>query len=543
MGSERGAEDGSGATPPGAPSPVSDGRRPASRRWVAGGVLLAGGLVAGWAAPVVSTVPLFSVLHYHGGFQGGPPSTARNHGYLPWALVGTAPSIPVESYTAVVAPHAVGVQFVAAAPGALRRSGLRLTMGLPDGRRRVWRPRVTAAGLALGVFPRGLSPGTWQFVLGDPVLGYTPPWTVTVPSGAQGDLSDPAGAAAVAALSLLNGVRHTLGLDAATWGGPLARASLWHARYLARYGPDHPSFHVEEPGPGYYGRMPWDRDLRAGWPDGSTGEVGITAPTPLAGPVAVGALLDTVYHRLELLSANLTTLGFAEASGTAGAAAIMDLAFGYRPDLPLAVAYPPPGARGVPVAWLDTETPDPVPHGAGGVFGYPVTLDFPTVNRLGPTTLVLLQGTRVVPAFVVGPGRGDLAPNQVALVPRRALRPHTRYTVVSLAPRARFNDGSSLAVVERWQFWTGGGDQSVYAAYHGRALLITVDDAASDMVAAGVPLLVHIIGPRTVRASTITAPDGVAVFPVKLPPGRYAALITTASGGEARLRFVVAPGP
>jgi uncharacterized protein YkwD len=480
-----------------------------------------------------------AIARFHGRFVAGPPSTAANRGYLPPALAGEALSVPVESYQPLIRPRRIGVQFVGLSARGLRRADVALSVTPPDGHARWVAPAVSPTGLVWWAWPTRSGSGSWRFVVGSDTLGFTTPWTVTVTPGIAPASPVAETGSAERALALLNGIRRNLGLDAVGWGSPLARASRWHAQYLARYGTSRPSFHVEAPGPGYYGRLPWDRDLRAGWPDASTGEVGVTAPTVLAGPVTVATLLDTVYHRLSLLSGNLLALGVGSASGPVTAATIMDLGFAYRTRLHLAVAYPAPNQRGVPTAWLDTETPNPVPGGVGRVFGYPVTLDCPTAQNLGPTTMALILGRHPVPAYTDAPGSGDLAGNQVALVPKRPLRPHRLYTVVVLAPSVHFYNGSVAPLYERWSFRTGGGDQAVYVAYQGGTLLMAVDDAASDMVAAGVPLTVHIAGRLLLTRSTITAPDGVATLRLRLPPGPYRAVVTTASGGRGTTQWRV----
>jgi hypothetical protein len=269
----------------------------------------------------------------------------------------------------------------------------------------------------------------------------------------------------------------------------------------------------------------------------------MSAPTVHPGGTVIAALLDTVYHRLALLAAKLTTMGFATAAGSQTAAAIANLGYGYPSTLRLAVAYPAPGQVGVPRAWLDNESPDPVPHGTGGVYGYPVTLDFPTVDRLGPTSMALIGPGGPTATWVDAPGRGDMDQNQVALVPKRALRPDAWYTVAMRSPHAVFMDGTHGALAEHWRFRTAAADQSVFVAAAADRLVVAVDDAASDVVAAGVPLRVSLayrhsargggVGWKRLTLHAVTGPDGLAV--IRLPGSGgapYTARVTTQSGGQ-----------
>jgi hypothetical protein len=498
--------------------------------WRAVALALVAGIAVAQGASPQAGLPLLAALAYRGAFVSGPRSTAANHGYLPLAAVGSAPSIPVESYTALVHPTAIGVQFVAASRATLQEADVTMTVTPPGEPSARVHPSIGPNGNISWHPSRGFQPGTWTFLAGSLALGWTERWRVKVPGRWMNPPAN--GRAAQETLALLNGVRTSLGLSQARLSARLSLASAWHAAYLGRYGTGRPSFHVEQPGPGYRGRYPWNRDLVAGWPDASTGEVGMTAPTVVSGPVVTAALLDTVYHRLALLSDNLTTVGYGTAAGPVTAASIMDLGFGYRSTLPLAVVYPRPGQRGVPRSWLDNETPDPVPRGNGDIFGYPVTADFPTVAQLGPTAALLMAHQRPVPATIDWPGAGDLQGNQLALVPLRPLQAQTRYTVVLVSPAAVFRDGSVRRLQERWSFTTGRGQQSVYLGHWGGKLLVVVDDAASDSVAIGVPVMVQFrVGQRTVTRRTVTGPAGLAL--VTPPPlqGRWTALASTQSGG------------
>lgn len=506
-----------------------------SRHWVWPALLAVVGGLGGSAAP--AAIPPLSWVAYLGHYQAGPDSTVANHGYAPPEDVE---SIPVQSYTASVQPKAIGVQFLDASARELKRQHLVMTMKTAQGRTQRVPVEVSRTGFVGYRPPHPLAPGRYTFRVGSLQLGYTPSWTVTI----DPTLTLPAPSAdGLEALALLNQVRAGLGLNPAVWSANLALAAGRHAQYVAHWGYNHPSFHVEKKGPLYFGTYPWDRDLRAGWMDASTGEVGIASSRPVAGPEFVAALLDTVYHRLGLLSANLTAVGMQRAQGAMDDAAMMDTAYGYRQDLPLAIAFPPAGAVGVPTDWYDNEDPDPVPNGQGGLYGYPITLDCPTVSSLGAVAMELVQGGVVVPTYMDRPGQGDMQPNQVALVPKSPLKADATYEVAVVSQNVRFNDGSLGVLDERWTFTTGGS-QSVYAAVFGRRVMAAVDTPGGVSPAHSTTVTVIFRrGARSVRVAVRVGPSGVgwAALPA-LGRGVWTLLAVTPSGNQSRSVAVLPQG-
>lgn len=498
-------------------------------------VVLAGLGVAGGAVHPASLPPV-ALMTYNGSFHGGPRSTASNHGY---ASPNNIVAIPVKSYTAVVTPKAVGVQFLDASATELENQGLVMTATTPTGQQYQEPLTFTRSGFVGYAPTHPFTPGRWTFQLGSSYLGYTPTWTVTIAPKLK--LSPPT-ANGLAALATLNAMRETLGLAPVTWSERLQLASLQHARYLGHYGYHRPSFHMEKPGPLYFAKAPWDRDLKAGWPDASTGEVGVAAPYAVAGPMFIAALTDTVYHRLGLLSPNVLAAGMARWKGSQVAASIMDMSFGYRSNLPLAEVYPVPGARGVATSWQDNEVPDPVPHGRGGVYGYPITADFPTVRNLGTVAAELAGPTgAVVPTYFDAPGQGGTQPDQLGLVPKVPLRPHTTYTVTIVSDSVRFNDGSLGNLAERWHFTTGGGSESPYLVPDGSHLLVVVD--VPGQFGAGHPVPVSIVlthGKLRIPLTATVGPSGVLTLPMPtLTPGQWSGVVTTNTENQGHVLFRV----
>jgi uncharacterized protein YkwD len=478
-------------------------------------------------------LPPLSWLAYVGHFVGGPHSTAANHGYGPPDQIA---SIPVESYTASVKPADVGVQFVAASGPELRRQHLTMTMRHGTAKSERVPLTITPDGFAGWRLPKNLTPGRYTFQMGSATLGYTPSWTVTL----DPTLGLPApGRQGEEARAVLNQIRAALHLDPVGWSPQLTLAALYHARYVAHYGYDRPSFHVEAKGPLYFGTNPWDRDLRAGWMDASTGEVGIAAASPVPGPLFVAALIDTVYHRLGLLDANLNAVGMASAAGTQTGATMMDLSYVYRTDLPLALVYPPDRAVGIATSWYDNEDPDPVPNGQGGVYGYPITLDMPTVQSLGSMAMALVQDGHVVPTYFDAPGAGDMDPNQAALVPKHPLLPDTTYEVVAVSQNVLFNDGVTRSVAERWSFTTGGAE-SVYAGVYDGTLYVAVDTPGAFPPGEATTVQVTFSnGPHAVPLTVRVGASGVAAVPLPtLSAGRWTIRAVTSTGNQGTSVYV-----
>lgn len=461
----------------------------------------------------------------------GPYSTAANNGYEgPNDITPVVPS----SYVSRVSPLVIGVQFIGDSPADLRRDGFALSIAGPKGRPRSLRLTYFPTGL-VGYRPvRALAPGRYEVTFTTPgFVSSQSRWQIDVTSSGPADLPT-ATAGDQRALSALNAYRGVLGEDPVWFSRRLAEAAIKHADYLAQNGYQAPSFHEESARyPGFTGSTPWARDMTFGWPSPLDGEVGIERPSPIPDLAVVQDLVDTVYHRLSLLSPNLLAEGEGAANGRTGAV-VMDLGFGYRPNLPLAIVYPRPGQTGVPVSWLDLESPDPVPGGANKVFGYPITVDFPTVSRLTDVRVALYRDNIRVPAVVDWPGRGAMAPNQLALVPEASLWPDTIYSVEVLA-EAAFNDGQTLPVALRWLFATGGGNRSVAAAPGpGGRLAVSVVQAGSGQPAGQVVVRLLYRSERRgwVRAAEgVTDAQGLYTFSrVRRPPGVRRYEVLTDSG-------------
>lgn len=401
----------------------------------------------------------------------GPYSTPANHGYEGADQI--SPVIPL-SYVAWRSPRLLGVQFIGDAPKNLETDDFAMS---------IRGPRGTIAGLKTHYFSNGfvgwkvphLNPGRYQVTFMAP--GFQQPessWTLTIVKSSKAVKTAGETQSDRVALTALNAYRSILEEAPVHWNSSLAEAAQAHAQYLAVNGYHAPSFHMEEPNrTGFSGKTPWARDLVFGWPSILDGEVGIEWTQPLPPVAVIQDLVDTVYHRLSLLSANLFFSGEGATNGATGAV-VMDLGYGYSSNLPMAITYPRPGQTGVPTGWVDLESPDPVPGGFGNRYGYPITVDFPTVQNLNNVRVGLFLGTHRVSVYRDMPGVNSMAQNQLGLVPRHLLMPNNVYTVVVSAD-ASYNSGAKGPVNLHWQFATGAGSESVAAApLSGHNLLVSV---------------------------------------------------------------------
>ncbi|PSR22448.1 MAG: CAP domain-containing protein [Sulfobacillus acidophilus] len=398
--------------------------------------------------------------------QFGPYDTAFQQGYEPSNII--SPIVPT-SYSAIVSPHIVGMQFLASAETNLQRDHFTIQIqGEPPGA-----PNVFWNGLVGSRLAQPLDPGTYRviFHIADFDMN-SPTWTITVRGGAVPRHAR--GTPTATLLASLNTVRQTLGLSPAHQNLALDRASLAHAQYLSANGFAAPSFHVESSAhAGFTGVNPWNRDLYFGWPTPETGEVGVEWSIPTKTATVMSDLIDTVFHRLCLLSGNLESVGAGSSSGPNGAV-VMDLGYGYRANLPHVIVYPFAGQPGLPTSWTDIESPDPVRGGYDHRYGYPITVDYPTVDQLSQVRVQVLADDRPVPVVVDPPGVGDLGDNQVGVVPQHPLSPCTWYEV-QISGRAVFASGTSRVVTTDWKFATGASDQSLSATLEPVHHLVVAD--------------------------------------------------------------------
>lgn len=487
----------------------------------------------GWDHPLGTSISPKSVVpvvmatsHF------GPYSTRANYGYETANRV--SPLIP-QSYSSQVHPQMIGVQFVADSPANLQGDHFQFQVQGPKG------PvggkiQVLPHGLVAYQFPHPLNTGQYRVAFW--IKGFAAPvavWHVKVSSHAAALVSRPS-SANTQSLQTLNALRQSLNESAVAWNMRLATAAQAHANYLLRFGYNSPSFHRELSGrPGFTGVTPWARDLSFGWPSTLDGEVGIEWHHKKTAMGLIQDLINTVYHRLSLLSPNLYTEGEGETVGQTGAV-VMDLGFGYVHNLPKAIAYPYAGQVGVPDRWMNLENPNPVPGGTGHIFGYPITVDLPTVSQLIGAHLTLSYRGKPVAAYVDQPNQNAMAANQIGLVPKSPLKSAAVYHVTFTA-EAKFNQGVWHPITLRWQFATGGPDSVALIPISHHQLKVSIVTSGN-----GHPLNNHVIrlykfwdGKWALISSGVTNARGITQFAGIAWPKQETSMLALSPRGSAAI--------
>lgn len=250
-----------------------------------------------------------------------------------------------------------------------------------------------------------------------PTLRRTPP-------GEEGPGKD-----ALRAVARLNRYRALVALPPVSLDAELSAGVQRHADYLAA-NHDHPSIdglgaHDEKPGlPGY----------SAAGAQAAKEAVITFDSRALADPV--DKWMGTFFHRIPLLRPALAKTGF-------GYAEIADprrrhvwlLHIGDRsgPKATGAVVFPADGQEDVPVRFSGDETPNPIPHDADGLAGYPITVTFPKGERVAGVSATLEDVLRrSIPYYLSTPDSPVVEGyqmNTICLIPEAPLDPKSRYSV------------------------------------------------------------------------------------------------------------------
>ena len=288
---------------------------------------------------------------------------------------------------------------------------------------------------------------------------------------------------------LVNRERKASGMLSLRNNSQLARAAYHHAKYLGRL---RAKGHTEKPGRSfYYGRTPFDRFIRAGYPS----RVGVENISygDRNYRQSVRVLMSTVYHRLAFLDFRIDEMGSSEYGNRRGRIYVYDMAastvaglcrkapkgsggqyiYGVCSDknikLPKreffqalhsierrnapVVLYPYPGMRNAPRRYI-RETPDPVPKLYAA--GVPITAQFnpSRYRRVTVKRFKLYDGKgRDVRSRLITPATDrhkKLPVNTFVLIPLKTLGKKEKYWVVLEAVA----DGKR--VKREWSFSTGG---------------------------------------------------------------------------------------
>jgi tetratricopeptide (TPR) repeat protein len=178
------------------------------------------------------------------------------------------------------------------------------------------------------------------------------------------------------ALASVNQYRKLAGLAAVTSSNVIHQSALAHAFYTFFNGAS-PSIrdlgiHKEESGgQGYIGDNVLARAQHYGYPQRSMAEV-ITHRADAASSVT--DWIDSVYHRIPILRADLMELGFGDAYLGPMTVQVMDMSY-REVSTGRVILYPAANQVNVPLAFNGNEIPDPAPNAAYPI-GYPVTATF-----------------------------------------------------------------------------------------------------------------------------------------------------------------------
>ena len=249
------------------------------------------------------------------------------------------------------------------------------------------------------------------------------------------------------ALLTWNTVRRSLRLQPVTRDPELERIGALHVKYMGKHGLGHPE----------------DKSAADYTADGNKAGMGsvLSFGRPNAREAILG-LLDTFYHRVQMLQPDLAVTGI-NYEDRYGAANVHN---GPKRKVSWTepFAYPPDGAIHVRPGWSGMEGPSPIPEVPKGGVGQTVTLTFPSGKKVKNGTIVLHEGGASGPspdAWVSAPdkpaaGGAGMFPNNmnsICLIAKAPLKTGTLYVAEATAEV----DGRPFK--QTWSFTTdkGGG--------------------------------------------------------------------------------------
>lgn len=252
------------------------------------------------------------------------------------------------------------------------------------------------------------------------------------------------------ALATVNQYRRLAGLTPVTVSSTIHQSALAHAFYTFFNGAS-PSIrdlgiHKEDSsGQGYTGDNVLTRAQHFGYPQRSMAEVITHRENASA---AVSDWIDSVYHRIPILRADLLELGYGDAYLGPMTVQVMDMS--YRETATgRVILYPAANQVNVPIAFNGNEIPDPAPN-ASYPIGYPITATFDRNSRvtIGAFTLRDPSGA-ALPGISLQPS--SETENSFAFLANVPLKPGTRYTC-DLSYRL-----NGVAGHKTWSFTTAAG--------------------------------------------------------------------------------------
>lgn len=255
------------------------------------------------------------------------------------------------------------------------------------------------------------------------------------------------------ALERTNYYRDMVGLKDITLNEAINKAAQAHAKYNVAHTQ---SGHDESPEKeGFTGIWPWDRIKFFGYKD-------FTYATEVASmrwashdyllqidpKWAVDGWVDTVYHRLPIISPRVFEAGFGAAKVEKRLAYVMDFANPGFSEIKRVVHYPVDRQSDVPYDFKGDETPDPLP-GKKYPVGYPITVTFNGYQSIKIVSSEVRDSNGVgVVCYTLLPYSDQFIRDSLAIVPKEPLERGMVYNVEVEA----IADGDSIYL--DWSFTT-----------------------------------------------------------------------------------------
>jgi hypothetical protein len=247
------------------------------------------------------------------------------------------------------------------------------------------------------------------------------------------------------ALIILNGVRGALKMQALKRDPELERIGALHIKYMAKHGLGH----IE------------DKSAPEFTADGAKAGMGcVLSAAPGDARVGVINLLDTFFHRVQMLQPDLALTGINNGDGFTSVNVFNGAK--KKVDWKEPFCYPPPDAINVRTGWNGHEGPSPIPEVPPGGVGETVTITFPNGQKVKNGTLTLHEGNStgpIVDAWVSTPEKpaDKMFSDNMNTICLIAKQPLKRGTVYSAEATAEV-DGKVFK--KEWTFTTmkGRGD-------------------------------------------------------------------------------------
>jgi uncharacterized protein YkwD len=255
------------------------------------------------------------------------------------------------------------------------------------------------------------------------------PSASAAPANPNVDLDQAAADREAQALTAVNRYRKLAGLLPVGTSSVIHQSALAHAYYTffnaASPGIRDLGIHKEQSdGQGYIGDNVLTRAQHFGYPTRSMAEV-ITHRTNPAG--AVTDWIDSVYHRIPILRADLLEMGYGDAYLGPLTVQVMDMSYRETSSGRI-ILYPAPNQVNVPTAFNGNEIPDPAPNATYPI-GYPITATF---DRNATVTIRAWHlrdpSAADLPGVSLMPNSPDIE-NSFAFLANTPLQPGTSYTM------------------------------------------------------------------------------------------------------------------